>query len=132
MTVQKPVVRHFIACDEILTSIGGRKFTLVNLIGTLRLRPGALFPHTVPYIWLYAHLTDGRGRWQFGADIHFMNDDTLIFSTPRRILDLGQDPLIVHGVPIPINDPVFPGPGKYICHLMCDEVSIAEVIFQVG
>src|SRR5262249_48103154 len=97
MVAEPPVCRHFLACDRVEISGDGRQVTLVNLIHSFRLLPGAAFPHMIPELWLYAQLANGRGMFNFTVELRAVDDDSLLFPPQSRIIDLSANPLVVRG-----------------------------------
>ncbi len=128
-SVRSPIVRHFLACEEIEAAADGPRISLANLIGYLQLTPGAEFPHIVPQICLYAQLTDTQGAWPISVQLwkpHVTDEDSLLFPSKTRIIDFGWDPLAVHGLPIRLRNIVFPTEGLYEFRLLCGDVIIAR------
>src|SRR5947208_11016078 len=91
-----PVVRHFLACNDIQAS--GGNVTLTNVIHTIRPRPGDQFPCLQPLLCLYALLTNGRGEHEFEVSLVRATgpEETEVYRTPKFRRDLGQDPMAVH------------------------------------
>jgi uncharacterized protein DUF6941 len=124
-----PIVRHFLACDDIAISADGRQISLTNLIHALRLKPGALFPHVVPQICLFAQLTDAHGDWPITVQLwqpRLYGEDSLLFPAQPRKMSFGSDPLVIHGLPIRLRNIVFPAAGLYEFRLLCDQLLIAR------
>ena len=46
-------------------------------------------------------------------------------------IDLGQDPMVVHGLPVPHIEVIFEKPGQYSFALLCDGERIAEYAVEV-
>ncbi|MCI0381217.1 MAG: hypothetical protein L0215_26835 [Gemmataceae bacterium] len=46
-------------------------------------------------------------------------------------IDLGQDPTVVHGLPVPHVKAAFDKPGQYTFSLFCDGQRIAECHVEV-
>lgn len=103
-----PVVRHFIACDDI-DSKGSGKYSLPNVVYAIKLLPGAAYPQIHPMICLFAQMTNGRGSHSFQIDVV-----------------LGDDPLAVYGWPIRLRNLLFPHSGLYEFRLLCDGQVIAR------
>ncbi len=124
-----PVVRHFIACLETVLSQGGRGVTVHDLIHAIVRLPGEGFPCIRQKMALFALLTNGRGSHDFALELTRFDRGVERLVHPRlRVgrLDLGQDPTVVHGLPIPLKNVVFPDAGQYAFHLICDGQSIAD------
>jgi hypothetical protein len=132
MAVRKPVVRHFIACERVEWSPDGRHYSLRNLISAIRPLPGTTYPRIHPELYLFAVLTDGQGRLPFSVQLvtwDQQGQEQSIYTSPSVILDLGQDPLAVHGWPIRLRNLPFDRPGLYEFRLRCDgEIMAREPI----
>jgi hypothetical protein len=126
MAAQKPVVRHFIACDRVEVSQDGRRVSLVNVVCAIRPFPGAGYPRIHPELWLFAQMTDGQGAFDFEVELLFSDDDTSIFRAPPVKLDFGDDPLAVRGWAKQLSDLLFEKPGLYEFRLLCDGEVIAR------
>jgi hypothetical protein len=82
---------------------------------------------------LYALVTNGRGEYAFALELtRFVDgDEVSVARTPSREVNLGPDPTIVHGMPMPLKNLVFEDPGQYTFHLLCNDVVIAEEKIQL-
>jgi hypothetical protein len=132
MAIEIPVVRHFLACMELEVS-ANRGVTIHNLIHSIVRLPGEPFPCVREQMALYALLTNGRGEHDFAIELVYageMEEQTVFKSQPRRI-DLGQDPTMVHGLPIPRMRVVFQRPRPYMFYLLCDGKRIGEEYIEV-
>ena len=103
--------------------------TLRETIHAIVRLPGEPFPCVRDRMALFALLTNGRGGHDFTIELtRFDRDDEKLVRPPwgpaRR--DLGQDPVVVHGFPIPLTNVTFPEAGQYAFHLLCDGQPIAE------
>jgi hypothetical protein len=129
MAVRRPVVRHFIACERVERSQDRRHFTLHRLIHAIRPLPGATYPRIHPELSLFAMMTDGQGRLPFTVQIVMWDDplvERVIYTTATVTLDLGQDPLFVHGWPIRLRNLPFARPDVYEFRLVCDGEVLAR------
>jgi hypothetical protein len=128
MVSETPTVRHFLACSEVVVEAGGRNVSLRNLIHAVVRLPGEPFPCVCEPMALYALLTNGRGEHAFAVELAFLDQgvERTIFRSSTRRLDLGQDPTVVHGLPIPLKNVTFNEPGQYTFYLFCDDRRIAE------
>jgi hypothetical protein len=125
-SVAVPVVRHFIACDRVERSPDGRSYSLIRLVHAIRPLPGAPYPRIHPGVWLFVQMSNGRGPSEFQIRLVFLDDETSIYTTPTVTLDLGQDPLVVHGWPVQIRNIFFRRPGLYEFRLTCNGREIAR------
>jgi hypothetical protein len=124
-----PVVRHFVACLEIIPLPGGRGVTLRDMIHVIVRLPGEPFPCKREKMALFALLTNGRGEHDFDLELtRFDRGAEQLVSPPVRLgrLNLGHDPTVVHGLPIPLKNVVFPEAGQYAFYLICDGQPIAD------
>lgn len=131
MASEIPVVRHFLACLELEASSQG--VTIRNLIHSIVRLPGEPFPCVREQMALYALLTNGRGEHDFAIEMVYAGqmDEQLVFRTKPRRIDLGQDPTVVHGLPVPRMRVVFHRPGPYTFFLLCDDVRIGQEYIEV-
>ena len=128
MAVRRPVVRHFIACEEVERSADGQHYSLLKLVYTIRPLTGEPYPRIHPQLQLYAMLTDGVGRLPFTVELVTWDEiePRSIYTTRTVIVDMGSDPLLVHGWPIRLRNLVFERPGLYEFRLICDGEIIAR------
>ena len=128
MAVELPVVRHFVACRKIVSTPGTADVTLESLIHAIVPSPGEAYPLIWPELALYTLLTNGRGTHSFSIELTRFDDgeEVILFASPARDINLGQDPMVVLGMPIPLRNFVFDSPGQYSFHLVCDGDRIAE------
>ena len=57
-----PVVKAFLICDQIIHDAQTGKKSLIGVFHELR---ADRFPATHPTLWIYANLTDARGKYDF-------------------------------------------------------------------
>jgi hypothetical protein len=133
MASEVPVVRHFIACQEVVVQPGSRNATLKNLIHSIVRLPGEPFPCICPQIALYAVLANGRGEHDFAIEMTLFDKavERALFKTNPRRVDLGQDPTTVHGLPIRLNAVIFDQVGQYAFYLLCDGQRIVQEQVEV-
>lgn len=133
MASEIPVVRHFIACAEVVVQPGTRNATLQNLIHAIVRLPGEPFPCICEQVTLYAVLTNGRGEHDLAVELAVDEE-----GAERRLrrsrsghVDFGQDPTLVHGLPIRVRNITFDRAGQYAFYLLCDGRRIAEETLEV-
>ena len=93
---RKPIIRHFLACEEIERLSDGRQFTLHKVIQAIYLRPNGLFPQIVPEIALYVVLTDAVGSHTFTIELVTWDEEgqeESLFESRAAVVELGDDPL---------------------------------------
>src|SRR4051794_289517 len=99
-----PEVRHFIACDAVTPAADGRHHSLTNVFQVIVPKPGDPFPLRRPLICLYTILTNGRGVHTFAVELvrGVGPAETDIGRSAGVTRDLGQDPLVIHGLALPL------------------------------
>jgi hypothetical protein len=128
MASEVPVVRHFVACQEVVVQPGSRNATLRDLIHAIIRLPGEPSPCICAEMALYAVLANGRGEHDFAIEMAFLDqavERSLYRSSPRHV-DLGQDPTTVHGLPIRMRNVIFDQAGQYTFYLLSDGRRIAQ------
>src|SRR5262245_19317473 len=106
MASEIPVVRYLVACQEVIVAPGRRTYTLREVVNVIQRLPGEAFPCVQERMALFALLTSGRGKHQFTVELTYQDqgqERTLVQPPPVQV-DLGQDPIIVHGLPIPLSN----------------------------
>jgi hypothetical protein len=131
--MEMPIVRFLTACRQIDIDASRRDFSLLRLIFKIGRLPGEPFPCICDPIALFALMTNGRGVHEFGLELTLFRagDETLIWRSPQRLVDLGADPTTVHGLPIPLKNVIFEKGGQYSFHLLCDGHRVGETEIEV-
>jgi hypothetical protein len=104
---------------------------LANLTLYLRPAPGDQYPLEQAELCFLAHLTDGRGVHEFKVRQRFGvgSQAQLVWESQPVTLDLGTDPLHVHGLPVRFRQLRFHHPGQYEFVLVCDGVELEPVAY---
>jgi len=133
MASEVPVVRHLVACLEVLVEPASRNVTLRNLIHAIVRLPGEPFPCIREQMALYAVLTSGRGKHELAVELTFLDQgvERSLRRSASRPVDLGQDPTTVHGLPIRMKNVTFDQPGQYTFYLLCDGQRIGKEQVEV-
>jgi hypothetical protein len=133
MASEIPVVRSFEACLEVVAEAGGTGVTLRTLIHAIVRLPGEPFPCVREEMALHALLSNGRGEHQFAVELTRFDHgaETVVGRVGPVRIDLGQDPLTVHALPIPLRNVVFNEAGQYAFYLLCDGQPLADVKIAV-
>jgi hypothetical protein len=128
-----PEARHFIACEGVAPSPDGRHHTLTNVFQVVVPRAGDQFPLLRPMTCLYTILTNGRGAHTFAVELvrGVGPAETVIGLSAGLTRDLGQDPLVIHGLPLRLAHLIFTQPGQYEFRLLCDGRVIARELIEV-
>jgi hypothetical protein len=133
MASELPFVRHLLACVEVQVEPGSRNATLSNLIHAIVRLPGQPFPCIREQMALYAVLTKGRGEHAFAVELTILEQgvERSIRRSAPRMVNLGQDPTAVQGLPIRMRNVTFARAGEYTFHLLCDGQRIAQERVEV-
>jgi hypothetical protein len=128
MASEIPVVRNLVACREVVADPGANTVSLTDLIHVVEPLPGEVPPYIVEPLALYALLTNGRGVHEFAVELvrSDMGQERVVGRVGPVRIDLGQDPVAVLGLPIPLRNVVVNQPGQYAFHLVCDGHDIAD------
>ena len=130
---ERPVVRHFSACERIDRSPDEFHTTLSNVIHVIRPLPGHGYPRIHPELGLFAMLTNGRGMHTLTVEltVGVGPGAQQVYQTRSVTIDLGADPLMVHGFPIRLRNLPFPHPGQYELVLLCDNEPLAHELIEL-
>jgi hypothetical protein len=130
---ETPEVRHFLVCEDVSVAADRHRFTLHNTFQIIRAVSGDEFPLLLDRTCLYAVLTNGRGVHTFSFDLAIVVGGQVVVlgRSAQLTVDLGQDPLMVHGVPVRFPPIRFDRPGQYEFQLLCDGNVIARELFEV-
>lgn len=121
----QPVVKAFLVCDQVIHDAQMGKKSLIGVFHELR---ADQFPAVHPQLWIYANLTDARGKYSFEI----------------RLVDVERNNVLGRGTPPPIEIPGplqttelsaqlrnirLPGPGMYEFQLLVnDELLVTKAI----
>ena len=123
-----PIVKAFLICDQIIHDAQTGKKTLVGVFHELR---AERFPAVHPVLWIYANLTDARGKYAF--EIRFFDverNNVLGQGTPPEITIPG--PLQTTELSAQLRNVQLPGPGTYEFQLHTNRQLIATKAIRVS
>ncbi len=124
----RPVVKAFLVCDQILHDAQTNKKSLIGVFHDL----GATrFPAVHPSLWIYANLTDARGRYAFEFRLVDMTRNAVIGSGAPPPLDI-PDPLRTTEFSAQLRNVSLPAPGTYEFHLLANSDLIATKAIRVA
>ena len=125
--MRKPIVRHFIPCENVQKS-SESQYSIQNIVHTIRALPGANYPRIHPQIVLFVMLTDAQGIHEFCVEVVLWEhgQQRSLWTTKRVKVDLGNDPLHVHGWTIRLNNVLLPQAGSYELVLWCGAEVLAR------
>ncbi len=128
MTANLPIVRHFIACERIERLPEGNEFTLHRILHSISPSHEAGYPWVDAGLHLFVLMSDCRGQVALTLEmlaLHWEREE-LLYTSPELTLNLGDDPLYVHTVPIRLYEIPFDHPGFYEFRLKCGQEVIAR------
>lgn len=122
-----PIVKAFLICDQIIHDAQTGKKSLIGVFHELR---ADRFPALHPVLWIYANLTNARGRYAFEI----------------RLVDVTRNTVLGNGTPPPIDIPgplqttelsaqlrhvALPSAGTYEFHLLANNELVATKAIKV-
>jgi hypothetical protein len=129
MAFPPPRARHFIPCHAVLTDSKRHAYSLEGVIYLIRPAEGDSFPILMSELTLFAVLSNGHGDYEFSVQIvtwDLAGTEVEVWQTSTVKLDLGKDPLTVHGWPIRLRKIGFEKPGLYEFRLICDGTILTQ------
>ena len=123
-----PVVKAFLICDQVIHDAQSGKKTLVGVFHELRAEQ---FPAVHPVLWIYANLTDARGKYAFEIRFFDVERNTVLGQgTPPEIRIPG--PLQTTELSAQLRNIALPGPGIYEFQLLVNGDLIATKAIRVS
>ena len=123
-----PVVKAFLICDQVIHDAQTGKKTLVGVFHELR---ADRFPAVHPVLWIYANLTDARGKYAFEIRlVDVERNNVLGKGTPPEITIPG--PLQTTELSAQLRNVALPGPGTYEFQLLTNGELVATKAVRVG
>jgi len=123
-----PVVKAFLICDQVIHDAQSGKKTLVGVFHELRAEQ---FPAVHPVLWIYANLTDARGKYAFEIRFFDIERNTVLGQgTPPEITIPG--PLQTTELSAQLRNIALPGPGTYEFQLLVNGDLIATKAIRVS
>jgi hypothetical protein len=129
MALPPPRARHFIPCHAVLTDSNRHAYSLQGVIYLVQPAAGDSFPILLSELALFAVLSNGHGDYELFVQIVTWDPtgtEVEVWQTSKVNLDLGKDPLTVHGWPIRLRKIVFENPGLYEFRLICDGAILTQ------
>jgi hypothetical protein len=128
----RPVVRHFFASWNGIPGTVVDHHRIADLVSFVHPRPGEGYPLVQPELCFFAVLTDGRGVHEFVVRQRFGvgPGSRVVWESRSGRIDLGSDPIAVHGFPMRFRSVGFPQPGQYEFELLCDGFDLATAFVE--
>jgi hypothetical protein len=123
----KPVVRYMVLCDDWGTDPNQRrKVNIFGLLTNIRSLDEPPYPLLYRELCVLLVLTEGRRSGEAKIACVFEDNGQEVWTTPKRKIEFGPDPLEVVAVPFRIRDARFPYPGLYSIQLWYDDELVQE------
>ncbi len=116
-----PIIKAFLICDQIIHDAQTGKKSLIGVFHELR---ADRFPAVHPMLWIYANLTDARGRYNFEIRlVEISQNDVLGTGNPPPIDIPG--PLQTTELSAQLRNVTLPREGTYEFHLFANDQLVA-------
>jgi Family of unknown function (DUF6941) len=125
--IPKPEVKAFLVCDQILHDAATNKKSLIGVFHDLA---ATRFPAVHPSLWIYANLTDARGRYEFEFRLVDVERNNVLGSGSPPPLDI-PDPLRTTEFSAQLRNVSLPAPGTYEFQLVANRQLIATKAVRV-
>jgi hypothetical protein len=122
-----PEVKAFLVCDQIIHDAGTNKKSLIGVFHDLA---STRFPAVHPSLWIYANLTDARGRYTFEFRLVDVERNQVLGSGSPPPMDI-PDPVRTTEFAAQLRNVALPAPGTYEFHLVANRQLIATKAIRV-
>ena len=116
-----PVVKAFLICDQVIHDMQTGKKTLVGVFHEVR---ADRFPAVHPILWIYANLTNARGRSAIQIRLIDVANNHVLGSGQPPPLDI-KGPLGTTEIAAQLRNVTLPQPGTYEFQLLVNDELIA-------
>jgi hypothetical protein len=121
-----PIVRYLIPCRRVLRQEQPRRFDIIDLLYSIQATGDPRFPYADPGFAVFVQLSscraDGTGRIEVvGADSGQTVGRSEVYD-----LELGQSPLTIANIAIPVRDCVLPEGSLFLVRFCYNDVALAE------
>ena len=126
-TGRRPVVKAFLVCDMILHDAATNKRSLIGVFHDL----GATqFPAVHPNLWIYANLTDAKGKYDFEFRLIDLTRNTMVGGAKPPPIEI-PDPRQTAEFSAQLRNLTLPAPGTYEFHLLANNELLATKAIRV-
>lgn len=122
----QPVVKAFLICDQVLHDAQTGKKSIIGVFHELRAQR---FPATHPVLWIYANLTDARGRYRFEIRLVDVNRNNVLGRGNPPPIDI-SDPLQTTELSAQLRGVTLPAAGTYEFQLWANDELVATKSFR--
>jgi len=126
-TGRRPVVKAFLVCDMILHDAATNKRSLIGVFHDLG---STQFPAVHPNLWIYANLTDAKGKYEFEFRLLDVTRNALVGGAKPPPIEIG-DPRQTAEFSAQLRNLTLPAAGIYEFHLLANNELIATKAIRV-
>jgi hypothetical protein len=126
-TIRRPVVKAFLVCDTIIHDAQTNKRSLIGVFHDLG---STQFPAVHPNLWIYANLTDAKGKYEFEFRLLDVTRNALVGGAKPPPIEIG-DPRQTAEFSAQLRNLTLPAPGVYEFHLLANNDLIATKAIRV-
>lgn len=125
--IRRPVVKAFLVCDTIIHDAQTNKRSLIGVFHDLG---STQFPAVHPNLWIYANLTDAKGKYEFEFRLLDVTRNTLVGGAKPPPIEIG-DPRQTAEFSAQLRNLTLPAAGVYEFHLLANHELIATKAIRV-
>ena len=116
-----PIIKAFLICDQIIHDAQTGKKSLIGVFHELR---ADRFPAVHPMLWIYANLTDARGRYKFEIRLVEISHNEVLGTGNPPPIDI-PGPLQTTELSAQLRNVTLPREGTYEFHLWANDQLVA-------
>ncbi len=122
-----PIVKAFLICDQTIHDAQTGKKSLIGVFHELR---ADRFPALHPVLWIYANLTNARGRYAFEIRLVDVTRNTVLGNGTPPEIDI-PGPLQTTELSAQLRHVALPSAGTYEFHLLANNELVATKAIKV-
>ena len=122
-----PIVKAFLICDQVIHDAQTGKKSLIGVFHELR---ADRFPAVHPMLWIYANLTDARGRYNFEIRLVEMSKNEVLGTGNPPPIEI-PGPLQTTELSAQLRNVTLPRAGMYEFHLSANNQLVATKAIRV-
>jgi hypothetical protein len=115
-------------CDQVIQDAQTGKKSLIGVFHELRAQR---FPAVHPVLWIYANLTDARGRYEFQIRLVDVARNSILGKGAPPPIDI-QGPLQTTEISAQLRNVALPSEGTYEFHLVANGQLVATKAIRVA
>ena len=127
-----PIVRYMLICENVeVTSISPPRLNVEGLLTSIHVQDLPPFPARVRRLTVLLTMTEGRGRGIGQIVCRHEESDQKAFTSSRREIQFGKDPLAITSVVFRLEDCPFREAGMYLFQFWYNDLKLAEQPLRV-